>query len=256
MSCFSGSPFLDPPLGDGDWAQNWRVPSEGLESQSHGSSGPQPCNAIVGSDSSWPQGSRLHAPIFQMGNFESSPVDPTKLDAKCQDGREAMLLLGLGLRFRFRFSHRSLRLTVGVQKFMVWIVFQTLGLWSIACINFRGQALDLLRLTTWFYMLGCGIRYPLSSIPRIPSTPTGLCYMCGVQLQRTPNLPTQIIPTKIRWLAISGRFPVDMRVLPLKIQIPLGSNPLKSRIFVRRSAVSDAQYFLWRMFPGKHRKYV
>ena len=48
------------------------------------------------------------------------------------------------------------------------------------------------------------------------------------------NLPTKIIPTEIRWLELSGKFPLDMRI-PLKIL--LESNPLKSRILVGRLAV-------------------
>ena len=46
-----------------------------------------------------------------------------------------------------------------------------------------------------------------------------------------------IIPAKIRWLKLPGKFPVGMRIPPLKIQILLESNPLKSRILVRRLAV-------------------
>ena len=55
----------------------------------------------------------------------------------------------------------------------------------------------------------------------------------------TPYLPTEIIPAKIcwRWPKISGEIPMDMRIPPLKIQIMLESNPLKSRILVRRLAV-------------------
>ena len=46
----------------------------------------------------------------------------------------------------------------------------------------------------------------------------------------SPYLPAKIIPTKITWLNISGRFPVDTRIPPLKIKNLLESNPLKSRI--------------------------
>ena len=38
---------------------------------------------------------------------------------------------------------------------------------------------------------------------------------------RTPNLPAKIIPTKIRWLNKSGKFPMDTRIPPLKLQILL-----------------------------------
>ena len=54
----------------------------------------------------------------------------------------------------------------------------------------------------------------------------------------TPNLPTRIIPTKIPLLKITGEFPRDMRIPPLRIKILLESNPPKSGILVRRFAVS------------------
>ena len=50
----------------------------------------------------------------------------------------------------------------------------------------------------------------------------------------TPNLPTKILPAKIRRLETSGEFPMDMRIPPLKIKILLESNPPKSRISVQR----------------------
>ena len=31
----------------------------------------------------------------------------------------------------------------------------------------------------------------------------------------TPNLPTNIVPTNIAWLKLSGRSPMDMRIPPL-----------------------------------------
>ena len=55
-----------------------------------------------------------------------------------------------------------------------------------------------------------------------------------------PNLPAKIIPAKIRRLKLSGRFPMDMRIPPLKIKILLESEPLKSRILVERLAVQTA----------------
>ena len=59
----------------------------------------------------------------------------------------------------------------------------------------------------------------------------------AVTLGCTPNLPTKIIPTKIRWLELSGKFLMGLRIPSLNIKIMLESNPLKSRILVRRSAV-------------------
>ena len=61
----------------------------------------------------------------------------------------------------------------------------------------------------------------------------GWCSM----VQYTPNLPTKLLPTKIAWLKLSGNFPMDIRIPPLKTKIMLESNPLKSRILVRRLAV-------------------
>ena len=55
----------------------------------------------------------------------------------------------------------------------------------------------------------------------------------------TPNLPAKIVPTKIPWLKLSGKFPMDMRIPPRNIKIMLVSNPLKSRILVRRLAVAS-----------------
>ena len=61
-------------------------------------------------------------------------------------------------------------------------------------------------------------------------------------LQTAPSLPTKIMPTKIRWLNISGKFPLSLGIPPLKLKILLESNPLKSRILVRRLAVPTADY--------------
>ena len=56
-----------------------------------------------------------------------------------------------------------------------------------------------------------------------------------------PNLPTRIIPAKIRWLEISGTFPVEIWIPPLRLKILLESNPLKSRILARRLAIIAPQ---------------
>ena len=37
----------------------------------------------------------------------------------------------------------------------------------------------------------------------------------------TPNLPAKVIPAKIRWLKTSGRFPMDTRIPPLRVEILL-----------------------------------
>ena len=36
-----------------------------------------------------------------------------------------------------------------------------------------------------------------------------------------PDLPTKIIPTKIRWLKISGRLPMDEKSHPLNLRLCL-----------------------------------
>ena len=52
----------------------------------------------------------------------------------------------------------------------------------------------------------------------------------------TPDLPAKIIPAKIRRLELSsGKSPMDTRIPQLKLKILLESNPLKSRVSVRRS---------------------
>ena len=60
-------------------------------------------------------------------------------------------------------------------------------------------------------------------------------WSCG---QHTPNLPTKMIPTKIAWLELSGKSPMDMRIPSFRIKIMFESNPLKSIMFVGRLAVS------------------
>ena len=44
----------------------------------------------------------------------------------------------------------------------------------------------------------------------------------------TPNPPAKIIPTKIVWLNMSGKSPMDIRIPPLRIDIMLESSPPKS----------------------------
>ena len=48
----------------------------------------------------------------------------------------------------------------------------------------------------------------------------------------TPNLPTNIVPTNIAWLKLSGKSSMDMRIPPLEIKIMLESNPVKSTMLV------------------------
>ena len=71
---------------------------------------------------------------------------------------------------------------------------------------------------------------------RIRLTQTPNLEILSLKIDRTPNLP-KIIPARMRWLEPSGRFPTGLRMSPLGIKILLESNPLKSRILVRRLAV-------------------
>ena len=54
-------------------------------------------------------------------------------------------------------------------------------------------------------------------------------FVLMTKLDRT-GFASEIIPTKIRRLGISGKFPMDMRIPPLRTKIMLESNPLKSII--------------------------
>ena len=69
----------------------------------------------------------------------------------------------------------------------------------------------------------------------------------------TPNPPTNIVPTNIARLKLSGKSPMDMRTPPLKINMVLESNPRKSTMLVGRLGVcssrilrdSDSQFADW-----------
>ena len=54
---------------------------------------------------------------------------------------------------------------------------------------------------------------------------------------RTHNFPTNIIPTEIAWLKLSGKSPMDRRVPPLWINIVIESNPPKSTMLAERLGV-------------------
>ena len=53
----------------------------------------------------------------------------------------------------------------------------------------------------------------------------------------TPNLPTNIMPTKIARLKLSGKSPMDLRIPPIQIKVMLESNPLESTMLVGRLTV-------------------
>ena len=68
------------------------------------------------------------------------------------------------------------------------------------------------------------------------ATPWLLIWTRSCSGQMTPNLPTNITPTNIAWLKISGKSPMDTRIPPLVIKIMLESNPLKPTMSLRTSA--------------------
>ena len=49
------------------------------------------------------------------------------------------------------------------------------------------------------------------------------------------DFPTNIIPTKIARLELSGKSPMGLGIPPLRIKVMLESNPLTSIMLVRRS---------------------
>ena len=56
-----------------------------------------------------------------------------------------------------------------------------------------------------------------------------------------PNLATNITPTNIAWLKLSGKSPMGLGISPLWIKIMLESNPLKSIMLVGRLGVMNAE---------------
>ena len=55
----------------------------------------------------------------------------------------------------------------------------------------------------------------------------------------TSNLPTNIIPTNIAWLKLSGKSPMGLGISPLKFEIVLESNPLNATMLVGRLGVPE-----------------
>ena len=73
--------------------------------------------------------------------------------------------------------------------------------------------------------------------PRRACDPTRwVCARCA-SLPPTPSLPTNISPTKLAWLKLSGKFPMGLEIPPLNVKIVLESNPLKSIMLVGRLGV-------------------
>ena len=84
----------------------------------------------------------------------------------------------------------------------------------------------------WFYLVCIGVCYG-SSVVRKLATRTVVPPAFGL----TPNLPTNIPPTKIARVKLSGKSPIDIRCPPLEIKIMFESNPLKPTMLVGRLAV-------------------
>ena len=64
------------------------------------------------------------------------------------------------------------------------------------------------------------------------------CTMCAIM--STPNLPTNIVPTNIAWLKLSGASPMGLGISPLKFKIVLESNPLKSKLLIGGLGVAQS----------------
>ena len=63
-----------------------------------------------------------------------------------------------------------------------------------------------------------------------------------MQTQHTSNPPTNIVPTNIAWLKLSGKSPMDMRIPPLRIKSLLESIPSKPKLLIGRLGVMQTQH--------------
>ena len=78
--------------------------------------------------------------------------------------------------------------------------------------GFPGHLVSTNLSTVGIVLVGrSGVADPPASRARVGGASRGRVFVCG---SATPNLPTKTIPTKIRLLNNSGKFPVDMRVPP------------------------------------------
>ena len=57
-----------------------------------------------------------------------------------------------------------------------------------------------------------------------------------------PNRPMKNLPTKVRCLKISGKFPMGLGIPPLEFKTLLESNPPKSGILARRLAAAGREF--------------
>ena len=90
--------------------------------------------------------------------------------------------------------------------------------------------------------LSPSLSLPLSLPPSLAPSFQASCQpsWCGMYTclwTCTPNPPTNITPTNIAWLKVSGKSPMGLGIPPLNNNIMLESNPLKSTMLVRRLAV-------------------
>ena len=67
--------------------------------------------------------------------------------------------------------------------------------------------------------------------------PFGSTSIRHASASHTPSLPTNIIPTQIARLELSGKSPMDMGIPPLNIKIMLESNPLQSTMLGRLGVI-------------------
>ena len=65
-------------------------------------------------------------------------------------------------------------------------------------------------------------------------------------LNSTPDLPTNIVPTNIAWLKLSGKSTMGLGIPPLRIKIMLESNPLKPTMLVGRLGVDSSNNYCYR----------
>ena len=70
----------------------------------------------------------------------------------------------------------------------------------------------------------------------------------------TPNLPTNIIPTKIARVNFYGKFPMGLGIPPLRIKIMLESNPLKSTMLVGRLGVNNKRNSMTTLNKKNHKQ--
>ena len=84
----------------------------------------------------------------------------------------------------------------------------------------------------YIYIYGIILSAVLHSLPD-----PGALNSCMHISPNTPNLPTNIVPTNIARLKLSGKLPRGLEIPPLRIKIVLESNPLKSTMLVARLAV-------------------